>query len=381
MKIKYIKLLIFLLILFLTTSILPQNVMADTFVYDGSREEDLNTAWEDMLTALPEEIRQEAEKYSLTNETEKVNEYFTITYWWNKLVSACKTAFREHLSELSTLLAMLMITAFIRQWTGSVTESIFQFCSDVSMAITIFTAISQLMMKMHRFLVQLCSVMTAMIPVMTVVQYGMGEVTTASVNRISLTIFITVLNQLQRWLFWPLGQALCCISILSIVCSQIPLGGFTGGVRKLFTTLFSLMILIYSFVYGMQTMLAKSADSLGLRTVKFAMGSFIPVVGGTVAEAFSAVKEGLAYVRIMAGAGGIWILGLMFLPIAVSVLCFDTMLSVTHTTAELLGCNQSAKLLGEIKSIMHLFSGIIWMAVIFFLFAIILFTKSAGQTT
>jgi len=140
---------------------------------------------------------------------------------------------------------------------------------------------------------------------------------------------------------------------------------------------YGFMMLFYSFVYGMQNTLAKSADSLGLRTVKFALGSFIPIVGGTVSDAFSAVREGLGYVKAMTGAGGILILLCMVLPVAVSVWCFHLVLSCSQTAAELLDCTQSARLLADTQSILQLLSALVWLAVTFFCFSIILFTKTS----
>ncbi|MBR4959925.1 MAG: hypothetical protein IKY52_03410, partial [Clostridia bacterium] len=280
---------------------------------------------------------------------------------------------------MTSITVLLFLTAWIRHWTGPTTASCFQFCSDVCMSITLFTVFRDVILHVHTFLGQLCSFMTAMLPVMTAVQYGAGEITTASVNRISLTLFITVLNHLQRGLFLPLGQALYSVSIASAVCTKIPLGGFTGAVKKLFMVLFSYMILVYSFVYGLQNSLAAGTDSLGLRTVKFAMGNFIPIVGGTVSEAFSAVRTGLGYVKIMAGTGGILILCMLVLPTAIFVWGFDLMLSLTHTAAELLDCGSGVRLLADTRSVLQMLAAVLWLSALFFIFAIILFTRTTGQ--
>ena len=109
------------------------------------------------------------------------------------------------------------------------------------------------------------------------------------------------------------------------------------------------------------------------------MGNLIPIVGGTVAEAFSAVRAGLGYVKIMAGTGGILILCMLLLPTAASVWSYDIMLSCTRTASELLDCGNSTRLLGDTRSILQMLSAVLWLSVLFFLFAVILFTKTTGQ--
>jgi len=368
--------IVFSLLLLVSVMILP--VSADTYIYEGAADSTLDTAWESFLESLPENIRHEAS--DMDPETpESWQRYLSFSYWLDKLLSVFRDGLQKALTMLASLFGILLCIAGIQQWSENCSGSIFGFCSDVCMALTIFRTAGGLFAMLRQFLEQLCQVMTGMIPVMTAVCCSAGEITTASVNRIAMTLFVTVLNTLQRWLFMPLGQALFSLGILTAVCTQIQLGGFVAGVKKLFMTLFSFMLLIYSFVYGIQNTLAKSADSLGLRTVKFAMGSFIPVVGGTVSDAFSAVREGLGYVRIMTGIGGIVVILLMVLPVAVSVWAFDLVLTCSHTTAELLGCSQSARMLADTRSVLQLLSAMIWLAVIFFLFTIILFTKTAVQ--
>lgn len=372
MKFQYL-LCIFLLLLFL---ILP--VSADTYIYEGAADSTLDTAWESFLESLPEDIHRETSGMD-PDVPESWQQYLTFSYWQEKLSSVFRDRLQNTLTDLASMFGMVLCIAGIQQWSENSMNNVFGFCSDVCMALTIFHTAEGIFSMLRQFLEQLCQVMTGMIPVMTAVCYSSGEITTASVNRISMTLFITVLNTLQRWLFTPLGQALFSLGILGAVCTQIQLGGFIAGVKKLFMTLFSFMLLIYSFVYGIQNTLAKSADSLGLRTVKFAIGNFIPVVGGTVSDAFSAVREGLGYVRIMTGISGIIVIVLMVLPIAVSVWVFDMVLACSHTTAELLGCSQSARMLADTRSILQLLSAMIWLAVTFFIFSIILFTKTAVQ--
>jgi len=354
-------------------------VSAETYTFDGAENSSLENAWEELLRTLPEELRNEVAGLDPGASTAEgsIHTLLSLGYWKEKISNLLKGGLQSALSAFTSIIGVLLLTAVCKQLPESTVAGPFAFCSDLCMALTVFGSARSVMQMMEDFLEQLCRIMTAMIPVMAAVSMSAGEVASASVNRTGLTLFVTVLNQLQRWLFMPLGQALYSISIVSAVCTQVRMGGFIASIRKLFMTLFSFMMLFYSFVYGMQNTLAKSADSLGLRTVKFALGSFIPIVGGTVSDAFSAVREGLGYVKAMTGAGGILILLCMVLPVAVSVWCFHLVLSCSQTAAELLDCTQSARLLADTQSILQLLSALVWLAVTFFCFSIILFTKTS----
>lgn len=372
-KYKYVCSMIGFLLLWLS---LACPVGCATYVYEGGAEPELDAAWGQFLDTLPEELKKETESMSI-EDPESWQVYLTPSYWLDKLQTLLLEKATTVLTSFTTLLGSLLVLAGIQQWNGTTTGTTFAFCSDVCMALTIFQSAQTIFTWLQAFVEQLCQIMTGLLPVMTAISYSAGEVTRASVERMALSLFITVLNTLQQWLFFPLGQALFSISILSTVCTQLPLSSFASSIKKLFMTLFTFMLVVYSFIYGIQNTLARSADSLGLRTVRFAMGSFIPIVGSTLAEAFSAVREGLSYMRITAGLGGILLLLLLVIPIVVSVWLFDGMLSCSHTIAECLGCSASARMLADTRSILQLLAALTWMAVTFFVFALILFTKTA----
>lgn len=359
---------------FLFVILLACPVWGNTYVYEG--KSDLDTTWEQFMDTLPEELRKETENIKI-DDPDSWQVFLKPSYWLDKLHALCIEKASTILNIFPSLLGSLLLLAALQQWNNSSTGTIFSFCGDVCMALTIFRMTETVFTWLQNFLEQLCHIMIGLLPVMSAISYSAGEVTRASVERMALSLFITALSTLQRWLFFPLGQALFCLSILSTICSQVSLSSFTSSIKKLFMTLFTFMLVIYSFIYGIQTTLAKSTDSLGLRTIRFAMGSFIPVVGSTLAEAYSAVREGLSYMRITAGLGGILLLLLLVVPVLVSVWLFDWMLGCSHTIAECLGCTSSARMLADTRSILQMLSALAWMTATFFVFALILFTKTA----
>lgn len=366
----------YLAVLLILLGLLAVPASGKAYIFDGSEENALDVSWDNFLDTLPDNIREDI-SFLQPDKPDSWQKFLTFSYWKDKLKTLFHEGFQQATGSLTAIFGILLLISAVQQWNHGTTGTVFAFCSDVCMALTLFGTSQTIIGLIRKFLEQLCFVMSGMIPVMSAICYGAGEAATASVNRIAMTLFITVLNTLQRGLFMPLGQVLFCISILGAVCTQIPLGSFTASVKKLFMTLFSFMLLIYSFVYGIQNTLARSADSIGLRSVKFAIGNLIPVVGSTVSDAFSAVREGLGYVRTMTGIGGILVLFLMLLPVMMAVWSFDLVLSCGHTAAELLGCVQSARMLADTRSVLQLLSALAWLAVVFFLFAIILFTKTA----
>jgi len=150
------------------------------------------------------------------------------------------------------------------------------------------------------------------------------------------------------------------------------------GLRKGIGRIWAIFGITFSFLMGIQTVLAKSADSLGARTARFALGSFVPVAGGFLSEAYSTVTEGLGFVRQTAGAGGILLILLLLLPGLVPLLLHKLALALSACMAEMLGEEPLRALLAEIGGIVDLLMGVMLVTGLFFLLAVILFMKSQG---
>ena len=83
------------------------------------------------------------------------------------------------------------------------------------------------------------------------------------------------------------------------------------------------------------------------------------------------------YVKVITGIGGILVLLFPLLPVGISMLLMQLSFSVSHMTAEVLGCSKSAKWLADTSSVLQILMAMVWLSTLFFLFAMILYIKTA----
>jgi stage III sporulation protein AE len=158
-------------------------------------------------------------------------------------------------------------------------------------------------------------------------------------------------------------------------CPDSHLGGVLSGVRKFIGRLWSVFGILFSFLLSVQTLLAGAADSLGARTARFALSSFVPVAGGMIAEALSTLRGGMAYVRQTAGVGGILVLLALFLPAVIPMVLVKLALSLTESAAGILGVGAASSMLGEVRGIAELIIGVVTGASLVFLITLMMFMK------
>ena len=171
------------------------------------------------------------------------------------------------------------------------------------------------------------------------------------------------------------------VCLLLAVCDALtgraalkPLGNL---IKRTFTLGLSFFMLLLSFLLGLQTTLAAGSDTLALRTVRFAAGSFLPVVGGSVSEAMKTVAGSIAYLRTLAGTGGILVLFLFFLPTFLTVLTTRIVFMLCGALAELLEAKSEGRVLSELASVYGFFLAVIAAVFTMAVFALTVFAHCA----
>jgi stage III sporulation protein AE len=136
-------------------------------------------------------------------------------------------------------------------------------------------------------------------------------------------------------------------------------------------------MLLLCGVLGIQTTLAKGSDTLALRTARFAAGSFLPVVGGSISEALRTVSGSVQYLRSVTGTGAILVLFFSFLPVFLSVLLTRIVFLLSGSAAKLLGCEGEEKILSELASVYGYFLAVIASIFVMTVFSLTLFARCA----
>ena len=118
-------------------------------------------------------------------------------------------------------------------------------------------------------------------------------------------------------------------------------------------------MMLLCFALGAQHTLAQGADTLAMRTVRFAASSFLPVVGGSVAESLKTVAGSVTYLRFVVGTGGVLLVFFLFVPTFLSVLLTRLCFLLCGAVAGMLGLAREGRLLTEIAAVWGYFLAVI----------------------
>ena len=123
-----------------------------------------------------------------------------------------------------------------------------------------------------------------------------------------------------------------------------------------------------------QSILASSADSVAIRTVKYTASSSLPFVGGTLASTLGALHASLSLLRGMLGGSAVIALLALLLPPIIEILLLRIALSLSESLAVFTESAALGEVIRRFRSIMDLSLAALITVSLLFLLLIGVFT-------
>ena len=354
---------------------------------DGRSLQDMPAEYAAMLDGLPEAVRESLPgdlfSVSAAEQAAALEHFLTPAGVLDYLLSVLLEDISVPLSCLLGVLGVLLLRALLDCMAcglgGGLSPTFSLLCRLCFCAVLSGQAVA-LLDGVCAYFDALRQLVQAYLPLMSAMYLWGGNVAVATVNQSSLIFYTSLVSTLGGTSVVPLFSV--CLA-LTLVGSVEETGGgkmahVSGKLKKWYTTALGLAMLLLSTALGAQTTLTARADSLAFRTVRFAVSSTIPVVGGGVAEMLRTAATGISWLRGIVGIGGVVLLLWLLVPRLCSILLYRSLFSLAGDVATLIGCPEEGKLLGEVVSLYGYLLAVLSLSVMTFLLSLLLLLKCAS---
>lgn len=294
--------------------------------------------------------------------------------------SALKAAFAYSVKPLAAVIGVLLLSALLNSAGAAAAggEAV-ALSSAVSVTVTLFGAITPLFKLTSDTLSGIGLIMKGILPVMTGIYAMSGNITTASVNSTWLMLLLTFLETLTESLLMPLlctCTGFIAVTTLSRFTGAPDMSGVSGELKKALTFLLAAAGTVFTTVMAHQTALAKSADSVALRSLKFASGNMIPVIGGALGEAADGYLAGVSLIRSASGTLAAAAVISYVLPALLKIAVLRAGLSAVAAGAEIMGRGKEAAVVREAGEVLGIAVALICTASVLSVIAVGVFAGS-----
>ena len=347
--------------------------------------EEIGGEWEDFCAAIPPEIADLLPQALFDTDMESVgagvSEMSTPGAIFRTVSRLLGLTLRENLALFARICGILMLSLVLRALLdarGKGTGGAVSLVCILAVVLMLFSGEHTNFSQMERFFDTVRALCVALVPLMGALYAMGGNVGAAVANHGVMSGFLALLEAACSGVAVPLASVLVALALLDAVTGQGSLQSLSAFIRRTFTLGLSFLMMLLTFSLGLQHTLSLGADTLALRTVRFAAGSFLPVVGGSVSEALRTVSGSVAYLRGTVGVGGILVVFFIFLPTFLSVALTRLALSLSSAVAGLFACTRERAFLAELASVWGYFLAIIACLFVMTVFSLTLLARTAS---
>ncbi len=351
----------------------------DSVDYYSEYSDFLQGVPDEIAKALPEEIYSDSTDEQLYAVREMTSFGYVEEYISELLMGDIKGAVGMFFSICALLVLSSAVSAIRKSIGGEGLAKSFDICA-LSLNIALILSFQMSVIKaVSGFLSRLTLLTNGMIPLISLLYVSGGNVAEGSAGVGALSLFISFCENVCGKTLLPVVAICISFAVISAFSPQINMCGLANTVKKSYTFILGLLMSVMALIMNLQTVLSSKADSLSHRAAKYAVSSFIPVLGGAVGDSLRTVAAGVEYIRGMTGTLAIIIIILLLLPTVIKLLLAKTSINLCVFFAGLLGLDSEMRLLGEVSGVYGYMLAICSICSVFFIYALTLFVRCSAQ--
>ena len=335
---------------------------------------------EEVKEYLPEEMLSD-DSLALADEAEEITDF---SYVMEKITDALSAALVPSLQTAASMLGVILVAAILRSLRNNIGGSSVSEMADtvinIGMGITLIGTQIAVLDTLESFRILICNLMNGMIPLISGIFIASGNSGTAAVQSGGIMMLVTLCNNIFASVLMPAVRICLVFAVIGAVFPETGAKSVTDAFKNITLTIMITVMTLFSFILGLQNSIAQSADTFGTKSIKFAIGNIIPVVGGAVSDSLGTIGGSLSVLKSVGGNIVIIIIIILLVPTIVSLLCNRFILFLCKSVSGILGCKNEEELLGEMGSVSSMMIAFAASVGIAFIYSLTLFTKATLAT-
>ena len=289
---------------------------------------------------------------------------------FNNIIASLSQELKSFSVTASSILVMTLLSSTVNTLnsalgTGmSANASFFTFFTVISgLALTCFfktlTYATEVMGYMTDF-------MSKLSPVLIVTLFACCKPASAAAFEPVLSAAVVIVSEVITKCLVPLITFSAVLSVAGNVGDRNGISGFVKIVKSATKWIMALVITVFTGINAIYGFATPALDAVGTRTLKFAVGSLVPIVGGFLSDTLDTVTASGAVVKNAVGASGIVMLSIICLPPIIKLGIMQMMFKLISAITEPIADRRISGMLWDIgEAFVALFGVVVLTAVMF----------------
>lgn len=287
----------------------------------------------------------------LQNLGEREKSIFSNDNFWNKLqklingkesynfsdiISLVGSLFLDNFSGIIPILALIcavaIISSLLLQLRGKSLNKplgdIIHFCTFAVIVVAVLSTVLQLVKLTSSTLELLKSQMEICFPILLTLMASLGAGSSVAIYQPLIAVLCGTIMQIFTSVLLPIFSLCVIFGVVGNLTSSVKLTKFTKFLESSFKYIIGFAFTIFSGFIAISGIVAGSYDGISVRATKFAVKSYIPIVGGYLSDGFSIIMASSVLIKNAIGYSGLLIMFLTIISPILKIVLFKLGLSL-----------------------------------------------------
>ena len=336
----------------------------------------------DLPDNLPEETRQLLDQLGITSIDAEGFSSLEPQGVWKALAELTGQEASGPLRSVGVVLGVVLLCALMEGMKQTLRDPS---ASPVFQVVCVLAACAALLVPLSSCVQAVCRAaestsvfMGSFVPVYAGILVTAGHAVTAASYQTVVLFAAELITLLATHLLVPLLTVSLALGMAGSLDTGLRLDSLSSAINKGAAWLLGITTTLFVGLLTLQGIVGGAADTLSSRALRFSLSSMVPVVGGSLSEAFSAVKGCLGLLKSTVGGFGMLATALIVLPPLLQCAVWSLGLALCTAAAELFGLGQISALLRSAQAVVKTLIAVRAACSLFMIVATAVVTAAGG---
>lgn len=219
--------------------------------------------------------------------------------------------------------------------------------------------------------------MNLLFPLLLTLMATSGGTVSVAICRPAVAFFSTTIVSTISSVVFPISVSIIAFSLASNLSHDLKINKFGAFFKSINKWLIGISVSVFGLFFTLQGITASTYDGVVKRTIKYAIGTGVPIVGGFLSGGFDLAIAGSILIKNALGGMSVFLLtSILFEPLVLLV-SVNILLRLTSAVTQPFGDSRISDFLGETADNLNYFTaGILFTAFLYFLCVVMMVTVS-----
>ncbi len=239
-----------------------------------------------------------------------------------KIFNNLLISFSSEIKSFSATSGVILVMALLSSTVGTLNSALGERSSQTAAFFTFFTVIAGLALSCFlkalgygtEVIGYMTDFMAKLTPVIIITLFACCKTASAAAFEPVLSSAVIIISEIINRCLIPLITFSAVLSVAGNVGDKNSISGFVKIVKSTSKWIMALVITVFTAINTIYGFASPALDAVGAKTLKFAVGSLVPVVGGFLSDTLDTVAASGAVVKNAVGASGIIMICIICIP-------------------------------------------------------------------